>query len=186
MTPNDSKAARDMRFRFMETLNRHHVRDLHALFQGEWWTRGRSFADVERMLTYSTYVFGLCRARDDRLVAFARVLTDRVFKALIFDVIVAPAHRGEGLGRRLMERIVRHAVLKKVRHLELYCLPELVPFYGKWQFSSDVSGVVRLRRTLGTAPASGPHPMNPRMTSARANASSTTQSLRRCSRTTCW
>jgi (1->4)-alpha-D-glucan 1-alpha-D-glucosylmutase len=36
------------------------------------------------------------------VVAFARVLTDRTFRAFIFDVIVASDHRGRGLGRLLM------------------------------------------------------------------------------------
>lgn len=38
-------------------------------------------------------------------MAFARILTDYVYKALILDVIVEPAYRGRGLGRLLMESI---------------------------------------------------------------------------------
>jgi len=79
-------------------------------------------------------------------VAFARVLTDRAFKALILDVIVAEDLRGEGLGRALVERIICHPDLEQVRHLKLYCLPDLVPFYERWGFSTDVSGAVLLRR----------------------------------------
>jgi GNAT superfamily N-acetyltransferase len=82
----------------------------------------------------------------DRLVTFARVLTDRIFKAIIFDVIVASAHRGDGLGRRLMDKIVEHPDLTSVRHLERYCLPEMVPFYEKWRFSTDVAGASYMRR----------------------------------------
>jgi predicted GNAT family N-acyltransferase len=69
-----------------------------------------------------------------------------VFKALIFDVIVAPNRRDEGLGRHLIEKILQDSDLKKVKHIELYCLPELVPFYEKFGFSTDVSGVSLMRR----------------------------------------
>jgi predicted GNAT family N-acyltransferase len=130
-------------------LDERHVRELHALYQGEWWTRGRSLDDVRRVVEHSGLVFAISDQADDRLLAFARVLTDRVFKALIFDVIVAPDRRAEGLGRRLMDFIVAHPNLESVRHIELYCLPEVVPFYEKWGFSTDVAGVTFMRRKTG-------------------------------------
>ena len=133
-------------YNFLTALNERHVYELHALYQRECWTSGRNVADIKRMLEHSDLVFALCAQPEDRLVAFARVLTDRVFKALIFDVIVAPDRRGEGMGRRLMDHIVRHPDLEHVRHMELYCLPELVPFYEKWGFSTDISGVSLMRR----------------------------------------
>jgi predicted GNAT family N-acyltransferase len=101
------------------------------------------------MLEHSDFVFALCTEPEDRLVGFARVLTDRVFKVLIFDVIVATDRRDEGLGRQLMDRILQHPDLRDVRHMELYCLPEMVPFYEKWGFSTDVSGVCLMRRRVG-------------------------------------
>lgn len=64
----------------------------------------------------------------------------------MFDVIVAPAFRNLGLGRQLMETIVKHPTLKVVKHLELYCLPDMVPFYERWGFSTEVSGVTFMRR----------------------------------------
>ena len=81
-----------------------------------------------------------------RLVAFARVLTDRVFRAFIFDVIVATEHRGAGLGHRLMEELLRHPNLSGVELIELYCRPELVPFYERLGFTSPDSGVTLMRR----------------------------------------
>ena len=137
----------ELTVRFITQLRDGHVDQLHELYQREWWTRGRTRPDVEQMLEYSDYVFGFCAEPGDRLVAFARVLTDRVFKALIFDVIVASPHRGDGLGRRLMDTIVEHPDLRSVRHIELYCVPEMVPFYEKWRFSTDVAGVTYMRRT---------------------------------------
>jgi hypothetical protein len=42
---------------------------------------------------------------DDSLVAFGRVLTDRIYVALTLDVIVAPALRRAGPGSLLVEHI---------------------------------------------------------------------------------
>lgn len=133
-------------YNFVTTLKDHQIEDLHRLYQNEWWSRGRSLTDTRRLLEHSDLIFGFCELPGDRLVAFARVLTDRVFKALVFDVIVANEHRHEGLGRSLIDRIVRHPDLQNVKHLELYCLPALILFYEKWRFSTDVSGVVFMRR----------------------------------------
>ncbi|HVZ23298.1 MAG TPA: GNAT family N-acetyltransferase [Vicinamibacterales bacterium] len=137
--------------RLITRLEEAHVAQLLELYQHEWWTRGRTLEDVERMLDGTTYVFALCTAAENRLVGFARVLTDGVFKGIIFDVIVAAPYRHMGLGARLMNAIVEHPVLCTVRHLELYCLPDMVSFYENWQFSTEVSGVTYMRRIVTSA-----------------------------------
>ena len=136
-----------MGFEFVASLTDSQVRQLHQLFQGEWWTKGRTLDDTRRMLEHSDFVFAVSDPETDRLAGFARVLTDRTFKAFIFDVIVAPAHRDRGIGRLIVERILEHPDLAVVKHFELYCLPELVPFYERWGFSSDTGGITLLRRS---------------------------------------
>lgn len=131
----------------LATLSDDHVDQLVALYQGEWWCKGRERPDVETMLRHSDFVFAYGDA-DGRLAAFARVLTDRVFKALVFDVIVRPDCRGTGIGRRMLADIQGHPALARVRHLELYCRPELRAFYAAQGFA-DAEGVVLMRRTPG-------------------------------------
>jgi ribosomal protein S18 acetylase RimI-like enzyme len=75
-------------------------------------------------------------------VAFCRVLTDFVFRATIYDVIVAPPHRGQGLGRRLLDAITTHPRLQNVSVLWLCCEPDRVPFYEKWGFTIYNEGPV--------------------------------------------
>jgi ribosomal protein S18 acetylase RimI-like enzyme len=79
------------------------------------------------MLTNTDTVIGAVDQVSGQLVAFARVLTDGVFKALIYDVIVAPDFRNRGLGTRLEDAIREHPQLRDERHLEPYCLPEMSP-----------------------------------------------------------
>jgi len=73
----------------------------------------------------------------DSLAAFARVLTDRTYLALVLDVIVAPEYRGGGLGRLLVERICSEPALQKVASIELVCQPELMPLYRAWGFTEN-------------------------------------------------
>ena len=76
---------------------------------------------------------------------FARVLTDFIFKAIIFDVIVSKPYRNKGLGNQLMDQILKHPNLQSVKHFELYCLPEMVQYYEKYNFSGDVGGIKLMR-----------------------------------------
>jgi ribosomal protein S18 acetylase RimI-like enzyme len=119
--------------------------DLHRLYQHEWWTKGRSLAQVRSLVEHSDLVVAFCESASRRLIAFARVLTDGTIKALIFDVIVDRDYRDRGLGQALMDAVVTHPELQNVQHLELYCRPELVPFYERWGFT-DALGATRLMR----------------------------------------
>ena len=126
-------------------LEKHHIARLHELYQLEWWTRGRTLEDVGAMVAGSEYLYAIADGESGDLVGFARVLSDKVFKALIFDVMVDPAHRRQALGQRLMELVLSDPRLASVKHFELYCLPELEPFYARLGFSADVGGVRLMR-----------------------------------------
>jgi len=131
----------------IEQLTDDQVKDLHRLYQAEWWTKGRKLADVERMLQHCDVIVAYCDSESKQLVAFARVLTDYVYKALIFDVIVEDSYRNKGLGRGLMEAILNHPSLKSVQHFELYGLPEMIPFYQKWSFTTELGELRFMRRS---------------------------------------
>lgn len=137
----------DPPLRALEQLSAAHLDDLLALYETTWWAAGRRRDDVERMLGCSVWV-ALADA-DDRLVAFARAVTDRVYKALVLDVVVDEGHRGTGMGRHILDLLVGHPELAEVRHFELYCKPDMAPFYERWGFTDDTGGIVFMRRTRG-------------------------------------
>jgi predicted GNAT family N-acyltransferase len=80
-------------------------------------------------------------------LGFSRVLTDYIFKALIFDVIVSEDKRGQGLGHQLLSLIKNHGQLKSVKHFELYCVPEMFAFYEKHGFTTNI-GEIKLMRLV--------------------------------------
>lgn len=123
------------------------IAELHALYQSEWWTKGRTLEETQRVVQHSDIIVAFGEIDTKRLVAFTRVLTDYIYKALVFDVIVAESYRGAGLGRKLIEAVVNHPELKSVHHIELYCSPELMPFYQKWGFTAELGELRFMRRT---------------------------------------
>ena len=138
----------------LNALSEAQAEQLHSLYQREWWTVGRSLADVRTMLQHSDFVFAFAAPDTQELLAFARVLTDHVFKALVLDVIVHPDHRSAGLGSFLMALIIARPVLSRVRHLELYCLPEHADFYQRHGFTSEL-GELHLMRRSNELPSNG-------------------------------
>jgi predicted GNAT family N-acyltransferase len=121
-----------------------HISQLHKLYQQEWWTNKRILEETQKVVANSQIIIAFVDENND-LQAFVRVLTDYVFKALIFDLIVSETHRAEGLGKELMLLVQKHKDLAEVKHFELYCLDEMVEFYERFEFSSDLGALVFMR-----------------------------------------
>lgn len=135
-----------LRYRVVNALSEAQTEQLHTLYQREWWSAGRSLADVRTMLQRCDFIFGVTDPASRQLLAFARVLTDHVFKAVLFDVIVHPDHRSAGLGSFLISHITAHPVLSRVRHIELFCRPELEAFYRRHGFTAELGELIQMRR----------------------------------------
>jgi GNAT superfamily N-acetyltransferase len=123
------------------------IPELLTLFHSAWWMSDRTLSDTECILRESDIVVALVDPQSDRLTGFARVLTDYTHIALILDVVVAPEHRTAGHGTALMNAIVNHPRLQTVRSLELVCQPNLIPFYRRWGFTTEVGQSLLMRRT---------------------------------------
>ncbi len=128
----------------IDRVEPHHLPDLAALFRSAWWLTDRTPSETARILAESDLVFALVDAA--RLVGFARVLTDYTHIALVLDVVVSPDTRGAGHGATLLEAIVTHPSLQEVRSIELVCQPDLVPFYSRWGFTTEVGQSLLMRR----------------------------------------
>jgi N-acetylglutamate synthase-like GNAT family acetyltransferase len=82
-----------------------------------YWAQGRSRETVSRSVQNSV-CFGVY-ASDGRQVGFARLVTDRATFAWVCDVFIDEAHRGKGLGKRLVEAVVSHPCLKGLKKVVL-------------------------------------------------------------------
>lgn len=136
------------KYRIVETLTESQVSDLMDLYKNEFWSDKRTRQDVVKMLASTDVIIGLVD-ECDQLIGIIRVLTDFVYRAMIFDVIIKPTHRKMGLGAKLMDAVLNHPKLQTVEHFYLNCLPNMMPFYERWGFSDDVGGLKFLRRTTG-------------------------------------
>lgn len=94
------------------------IRQLQGLFDNaSFWAGGRSQDELRAMLRSSQAAMS---AWDGRLlVGFARASSDRHFRAVIWDVVVAEGYQGLGLGRRLVEALLATPALADVERIYL-------------------------------------------------------------------
>jgi N-acetylglutamate synthase-like GNAT family acetyltransferase len=113
---------------------------LQALYHFAPWAAGRDKEEIQVMLKNTDYVFS---AQDDgRLVGFARILTDRIYRATVWDVVVHPDYQRQGVGEALMKTILSHPVLSKVQKFWLNTRDKQ-PFYERFGFVRSDQGMFR-------------------------------------------
>ncbi|MFN7898899.1 MAG: GNAT family N-acetyltransferase [Synechococcaceae cyanobacterium] len=81
------------------------------------WAQGRQTAQLRRMLAGSQAVVSLWE--HGQLVGFGRASSDGVFRAVLWDVVVAESHQGQGLGRRVVEELLRCEPVRRVERVYL-------------------------------------------------------------------
>jgi len=132
-------------YKIIKKLNKPQQKRLYKLYKKEWWTNSRKPKDIKKMLKHSDITIGIINKKG-KLIAFARVLSDFVYKAEIYDVIVAKKYRGLGLGEILINKILEHKKLKNVQQFNLQCKEEMSSFYTKFGFKK-IDNLVYMRKS---------------------------------------
>jgi GNAT superfamily N-acetyltransferase len=92
------------------------VAAIHAFLANSYWANGRTREVVERSICGSL-CFGMLERT--KQVGFARAITDRATYAYLADVYVLESHRGRGLATWLMECVMSHRDLQRLRRFTL-------------------------------------------------------------------
>lgn len=128
----------------IDKLHQNHLTQLQALYDDTWFAQGRSGSEIELMLQNSPLTLGLIE--EDQLIGFCRGITDGVYKAFLFDIIIHNQYQGQGLGQKLVKAALDHKTLKDIPHVELYCPEEISGFYHTLGFKTRESKLLRLTR----------------------------------------
>lgn len=81
------------------------INQVRSLFDAHsFWAQGRSRRALVRMLLGSCSVVSAWEG--GRLVAIGRATSDGVFRAVLWDVVVAEEHQGRGLGRLIVQALL--------------------------------------------------------------------------------
>jgi aralkylamine N-acetyltransferase len=91
------------------------------------------------------------------LVGAGRALSDGVWRAAIYDVVVLPEYQGKGIGSKIIQHLVQSA---KVDVVMLYSVPGKEKFYEKFGFRKMKTAMV-ITPNEGEARKRGANRMTP-------------------------
>ncbi|TQD72960.1 hypothetical protein C1H46_041515 [Malus baccata] len=74
-----------------------------------------------------------------KLIGMARATSDHAFNATIWDVLVGPSYQGQGLGKALVEKIIRALLQRDIGSISLFA--ESQEFYQNLGFEPDPEGI---------------------------------------------
>ena len=87
------------------------------LDENTFWAKGRSKEHICKVLAHSTVVVSLWKQK--RLIGFGRATSDHVFRAVLWDVVIASDQQGLGMGKLIIGEILRNKKIKSVERVYL-------------------------------------------------------------------
>ena len=116
--------------------------ELEELCDAVGWSR-RPLRKVKKAIEYSFLVTTMWQVRGNkrRLIGFARATSDCAFNATIWDVVVHPDFQGKGLGKALMEYMLKKLRTEEISNVTLFADPHVVNFYQNLGFMPDPEGI---------------------------------------------
>ncbi|MFZ4639079.1 MAG: GNAT family N-acetyltransferase [Nodosilinea sp.] len=116
--------------------------ELEELCNAVGWAR-RPIRKVRKAIQHSYLVITMWEQRGSRrrLIGFSRATSDHAFNATIWDVVVHPSFQGRGLGRELMQQMIRKLRHEDISNVTLFADPQVVEFYKGLGFMPDPEGI---------------------------------------------
>ncbi|WP_247215870.1 GNAT family N-acetyltransferase [Synechococcus sp. C9] len=108
----------------------------HLLAIGAFWASQRTLSDLETAIQHSEPV--VTAWDGERLIGFARATSDRVYRAVLWDVVIHPEYRGQGLGRTLVTTLLAHPSINQVERVYLMTSSQQ-GFYERLGFTENLT-----------------------------------------------
>ena len=103
-----------MKFNIVEDLEKISTAEVERLLKMTYWADKRSIETIEKSMSNSS-CFGVYADDLEKLIGFARVISDYATSYYLCDVIIDPEYRHRGLGTALVSHIVTSPEYSKLR-----------------------------------------------------------------------
>ena len=116
--------------------------ELEELCDAVGWSR-RPLRKVKKAIQHSFLVVTMWEQQGarKRLIGFSRATSDHAFNATIWDVVVHPNFQGRGLGKALMQQLIKKLRSEDISNVTLFADPHVVNFYKNLGFMPDPEGI---------------------------------------------
>lgn len=103
------------------------------------WGQGPTLEQTKLAMEHT--LFRVSVFDDDRIIGMARMIGDLGLNYYIKDVVVIPAYQGRGIGRLLINELLKFVNDNGIRgtgiFVELCAMPDKMPFYEKLGFDTN-------------------------------------------------
>ena len=107
-----------MQYRIVSSTENINSEEVLRLLKMTYWANNRTIEQIEESMA-SSFCYGLFLAEEERLVGFARVISDLATTYYLCDVIIDPEYQHQGLGKTLVSHIVSLPQYRKLRGILL-------------------------------------------------------------------
>ena len=101
-----------MRIVYNDTKKDLPVEQLHRLFFEAGWTDSEFNLDDDMMrnfnLPFINSTLIISAWENDTLIGVVRVLSDKIMRSAIYDLVVLPEYQSKGIGKELVKRCIEH------------------------------------------------------------------------------
>ena len=98
------------------------------------WANGRDYRSLRTMLFNSTEIISIWK--NDCLVGFGRATSDKIYRAVLWDVVVKSEFKGVGIGKLIVENLINQKSIKNVEKIYLMTTNKS-SFYSRFGFKKE-------------------------------------------------
>nr|WDB00652.1 GNAT family acetyltransferase [Cavernulicola chilensis] len=131
-------SSKNLEYIFLKKNRPINLYKLEELCDSVGWSR-RPLRKVKKALYHSCLVISIIESKEntERLIGFARVTSDCAFNATIWDVVIHPDFQKMGIGKILVQEVVKELRSKDIANITLFADPKVTDFYKNIGFMCD-------------------------------------------------
>ncbi len=106
----------------------------YLLNKNTFWAKKRKSSSIKCMLSNSLIVVSIWK--DNHLIGFGRATSDKIYRAVLWDIVVDQEHQNLGLGKKIIDTILNDKVISEVEKVYIMTT-HCEDFYSKMGFIKE-------------------------------------------------
>ena len=99
------------------------------------WANERDYRSLRTMLFNSTEIISIWQ--EDCLIGFGRATSDKIYRAVLWDIVVKSEFKGVGIGKLIVENLINQKSIKNVERIYLMTTNKN-SFYSRLGFKKEI------------------------------------------------
>ena len=123
---------KDIEIKFVKTWNEDEIVELYKA--GGWWKNHYNKSGISDLIKGSFVFAVVINKKGRKAIGMGRVISDGVSDAYIQDLIILPEYQKFGIGKKLVEKLVKYCQQQQIKWIALIAEPNQDGFYSKIGF----------------------------------------------------